>query len=188
MKKIRLNIFEDEYNKLMNSIDIDDSINKASKLFFQRTFTLQIFTGMRVNETGHITVQHLQELISKGETLIHNQKMNRQRQIFASNAFKERIQKHFDLSLPSTAYAIHKSTSIHSTLSPSTRIAKVNKFIKQHLGENYSSHSFRGGMMTELASQAHNSKVIATFMDVSEHTANRYITPTPNMLKKILLR
>jgi len=54
----------------------------------------------------------------------------------------------------------HKRTSINNIVF----IQQVNKTIKEILGEGYSSHSFRQGLITEMGSKSINIKIISQFV------------------------
>jgi len=65
----------------------------------------------------------------------------------------------------------------------------VNKYMKKVLGEGFTSHSFRQGLLTEMGSRSINPKIIQSFIGHADvKTTLRYIKPTANDVKMSLVR
>jgi site-specific recombinase XerD len=73
---------------------------------------------------------------------------------------------------------------------PLSYITIVNKFIKDTLGPNYtSSHSFRQGLLTEMAAKGINVQIMAKFVGHSSFkTTLNYVKPTDEMVMSSLVR
>lgn len=81
-----------------------------------------------------------------------------------------------------------KTTVKGDTPSSSTFIPKVNSFIQEVLGHRYSFHSFRAGIITDMAKSI-NPKFIKEFIGHSDIKTNmRYIRLTSEALKACLVR
>ena len=72
---------------------------------------------------------------------------------------------------------------------PLSYITIVNKFIKDTLGQNYTSHSFRQGLLTEMAAKGINVQIMAKFVGhTSFKTTLNYVKPTDEMVMSSLVR
>ncbi len=68
-------------------------------------------------------------------------------------------------------------------------IKQVNSKMKEILGEGYTSHSFRQGLITEMGAKGINTKIISKFIGHSDvKTTMRYINPTDEDLKGAMIR
>ena len=68
-------------------------------------------------------------------------------------------------------------------------IQLVNKYMKSILGDNYTSHSFRQGLITEMGSKSVNPKIIQSFIGHRNiSTTLGYIKPTEEDIKLSLVR
>ena len=76
-----------------------------------------------------------------------------------------------------------------SSMNPQSYIRIVNKFIKETLGPNYTSHSFRQGLLTEMAAKGINVQIMAKFVGhTSFKTTLNYVKPTDEMVMSSLVR
>ena len=67
--------------------------------------------------------------------------------------------------------------------------AQLNAYIQSILGDLYSTHSFRQGIITDMATKGINSKIIQQYIGhASIGTTLRYITPTENDIRNSLVR
>ena len=79
----------------------------------------------------------------------------------------------------------NKRTSINKIVF----IQQVNKTIKEILGEGFSSHSFRQGLITEMGSKSINIKIISQFVGHKNiSTTMGYIKPTDEQILNNLIR
>ncbi|RXJ98686.1 hypothetical protein CRV02_13120 [Arcobacter sp. CECT 8989] len=61
--------------------------------------------------------------------------------------------------------------------------------MKEILGEGFTSHSFRQGLITEMGSKSINIKIISNFIGHKNvSTTLGYIKPTDNQIKNSLVR
>jgi len=173
-----------------NAVRGDDSIRPHTKQNLLRTFVILYYTGLRLNEVQSLRLKHIEDLITSGETVIDIAKTKNQRKLFASKSFIKELKALFMVtSSASNDLVISKGSNASSSLSPIVYITQVNKYIQSVLGEGYSSHSFRQGIITELASKSVNVKTIAAFINHSDvKTTLRYIKPTDSMIKDCLVR
>ena len=84
---------------------------------------------------------------------------------------------------------ITKGANPRTGLHPLVFIAQVNKVMKGVLGEGYTSHSFRQGLITEMGSKQINVKIISQFIGHSDvKTTMRYIRPTDDDVQMAMIR
>lgn len=189
IKQIKEYITEIEYQKLMTYLNGKQNIHSCTKSNLARTFTLLFFTGCRLNEIKQLKVKDIKTIIEIGEFIIVTYKTHKERKLFFSkNAIKE-IRKHFDMGKEKNDnFIIGVKGDFTKTPSVSTFISIVNQFIQEVLGERYSSHSFRSGLITEM-SKSVNPKFIQKFIGHSDiNTTMRYIKPTDEDLRACMVR
>ena len=189
IKKIRENITEVEFQKLLTYLRGSEILNKNTKINFTRTFTLLYFTGCRLNEIKQLKIKDIKTIFSSEELIILTPKTNKERKLFFSkNAIKE-IKKCFELkNLDDNDFIIGTKGDYSKVPSDITYITAINKFIQKVLGERSSSHSFRSGLITDM-SKTINAKFIKEFIGHSDiSTTMRYIKPTDSDLRGCLIR
>ncbi|MFY4767526.1 tyrosine-type recombinase/integrase [Aliarcobacter butzleri] len=184
--KIRENITEVEYQKLLTYLNGKEDLTTNTKNNLRRTFILLYFTGMRVNEVKQLKVKDINTIFEKEELIIVTHKTRKERKLLAI----KQIKKHFVFNDNSKNedFIITTKGNTLKTPNSSTFIAKVNSFIQEVLGHRYSSHSFRAGIITDM-SKSINPKFIKEFIGHSDiKTTMRYIRPTDEDLKACLIR
>lgn len=192
VKKIKESVKESEYKKLMNYVRGDESIRENTRLNLLRTFCILYFTGMRINELQNLKIKDIKELIENSSVKVYLSKTNSERKLYLTPSFKKDLEKLFDFeneNLESKVIAKgsnkNKKTSIH----PLVFITQVNSYMKTVLGEGYTSHSFRQGLISEMGAKGINVKIISKYIAHSDvKTTMRYITPTDEDIMSNLVR
>ena len=192
IQKIKENINQKEYIKLMNSIRGNQTIRKNTKNNLLRTFCILYYTGLRLNELQQLLIRDIKELIKNSTVKIDIPKTKTQRKLFASNDFKKELNKIFDFSneednnkVISKGSNKDKKTSINNIVF----ISQVNHHIKDILGIGFSSHSFRQGLITQMGSRGINTKIISKYIGHKDiKTTMRYITPCDNDIQNSIIR
>ena len=192
IKRIKKNITEVEYKKLMTCVRGNETFRENTKLNLLRTFTILFFTGLRLNEVQDLKIKDIKNLLENGNVKIDISKTSTQRKLYLSNAFQKELVKLFDLKNENDENKIitkgankNKTTSINNIVF----IQQVNKVIKDILGEGFSSHSFRQGLITEMGSKSINIKIISQFVGHKNvSTTMGYIKPTDEQIFKNLIR
>lgn len=181
-KKIKENITEVEYKKLMSFTRGNETLRNNTKLNLLRTFTILFFTGLRLNEVQELKIINIKNLIENKNVKIDISKTSTQRKLYLTNSFQKELLKLFDFKnelddnkIISKGSDKNKRTSINKIVF----IQQVNKTIKEILGEGFSSHSFRQGLITEMGSKSINIKIISQFVGHKNiSTTMGYIKPT----------
>lgn len=191
-KKIKENITEVEYKKLMSFTRGNETLRNNTKLNLLRTFTILFFTGLRLNEVQELKIINIKNLIENKNVKIDISKTSTQRKLYLTNSFQKELLKLFDFKnelddnkIISKGSDKNKRTSINKIVF----IQQVNKTIKEILGEGFSSHSFRQGLITEMGSKSINIKIISQFVGHKNiSTTMGYIKPTDEQILNNLIR
>ena len=191
-KKIKENITEVEYKKLMSFVRGNETLRSNTKQNLLRTFTILFFTGLRLNEVQELKIIDVKNLLQNGNVKIDISKTSTQRKLYLTNSFQKELLKLFDFTTEDDENRIitkgsnkNKKTSINKIVF----IQQVNKIIKEILGEGFSSHSFRQGLITEMGSKSINIKIISQFVGHKNiSTTIGYIKPTDEQIKEALIR
>jgi integrase len=193
-RKLKQPITTKEHKLLISNIIGNEDMRLATKDNLLKTFTFLYYSGVRLNEIQELTYGDIRKLLDDEELIINLSKTATQRKLFLSKDFKKDIEKYFDvhnekynndtrLILKNGSAILNKG--IHIT----TFIQLVNKTIQNVLNENFSSHSYRRGLITEMAQKKINPKIISTFIGHSStQTTMMYISPTDNDLRGALVR
>ncbi|MCT7508621.1 tyrosine-type recombinase/integrase [Aliarcobacter cryaerophilus] len=193
LKRIKESITEVEYKKLINAVRGDESLRPNTKDNLLRVFTILYFTGLRLNELQELRLQHIKELLDNSETKLILPKTKSERKLFAGDEFKKQLKKLFvfdsDTDIQIKVISKGSSQSKKESIHPLTFIAQVNEVMKQILGSGYTSHSFRQGLISEMASKQINTKIISKFIGHSDvKTTMGYIKPTDDDVKGAMIR
>jgi len=192
VKRIKENIKETEYKKLIIFLNGDDSVRETTRLNLQRTFTLLYYTGMRLNELQDLRISHIKELIENEIVKVFLKKTNSERKLFLTDSFKKDLLKCFDLEIEEDDNRVifkgsnkNRKTGIHHI----TYLQQVNKYMKYVLGDGYTSHSFRQGILSEFGARGINIKIMSKFIGHSDvKTTMRYVTPSDEDIMGNLVR
>ena len=192
-KRIKESVTEHEYKKLMSAVRGDESLRPNTQQNLLRAFTILYFTGLRLNELQEMTLVHIKELLEDGETKLLLPKTKSERKLFAGDEFKKQLKKLFvfetDTDLQIKVIAKGSNHSKRTGIHPLTFIAQVNDLMKSILGAGYTSHSFRQGLISEMASKQINTKIISKFIGHSDiKTTMHYIKPTDDDIKGAMIR
>lgn len=188
IRRIKENITEAEYKRLLYGVQGNDKLRDHTKVNLIRAFTLLYFTGLRLNELQELTVGHIKELLESGSTKLILSKTKSERKLYAGKEFQKYLKRLFDLGGEVDKKVITKGSSKEG-LHPISFITQVNAVMKSILGEGYTSHSFRQGLITEMGSKGVNVKIIAQFIGHSDvKTTLRYIKPTDDDVRGAMVR
>ncbi len=96
IKRIKENITEVEYKKLMSFIRGNETLRENTKLNLLRTFTILFFTGLRLNEVQELKIKDIKNLLQDGNVKIDISKTSTQRKLYLTNSFQKELVKLFD--------------------------------------------------------------------------------------------
>ena len=192
IKRIKENITELEYKKLMSFVRGNENLRENTKLNLLRTFTILFFTGLRLNEVQELKIIDIRNLLQYGNVKINISKTSTERKLYSTNSFQKELIKIFDLKNENDDNKIitkgankNKKTSINNIVF----IQQVNTIIKEILGTGFSSHSFRQGLITEMGSKSINIKIISQFVGHKNiNITMGYMKPTDEQILNNLIR
>jgi len=190
IKRVKKSITAKEYKKLMSFVRGDEDIKTFNQKRFLKIFSLLYYSGMRVNEITQIKYSHIAEIVNTGETIIISHKTKRERILYFSDSAVKELKKYFTYEQSElNNYCITSWGNPQKSFHEVSLIQLVNKYMKNILGNNYTSHSFRQGLITEMGSKSVNPKVIQFFIGHQNvSTTLGYIKPTENDIKSSLVR
>jgi len=201
-KRKRKPITRKEYDILMDYFQNKYEGYNYTSITYQRIVVLLYFTGMRLNETQEITKGDITETFEYEELKLHTPKQSkrdkngviikkRYRYIPLSNEALKTIQSLYFFQESKDTVWCGKGKSRKERYHNINLIQQFNKHIKIALGEGYSSHSFRQGLITEMIESKKNINitVIQEFIGhASEQTTMKYYRPDDKKIRENLIR
>ncbi len=181
-------ILNHEY-KILKSYIIGMDTFHTTKTKWVRSLQLLYMTGMRVSEILEIRIKAIKEAIDKGELSVFLKKQNIIRHIPLSTKSVKILKNLLDGESDMDGYFIHKRNTVRGKLNANCFTKEFNDLIQTVLGGNYSSHSFRKGIITEMGTNGINPKIIQHFISHKNvSTTLNYINPTSDDIRNALLR
>ena len=93
IKRIKENITELEYKKLMSFVRGNENLRENTKLNLLRTFTFLFFTGLRLNEVQELKIIDIKNLIQYGNVKINISKTSSERKLYLTSTFQKELVK-----------------------------------------------------------------------------------------------
>lgn len=181
-------ILEREYKILKSYINGLETF-ETTKLKWIRSLEILYMSGMRVSEILDIKIKDIKDGIENGELSIFVKKQNIIRHIPLSEKSVRVLKKLIYSETDMDGYFIHKRNNVRSKLNNIGFTKDFNQLIQLVLGGNYSSHSFRKGIITEMGVSGINPKIIQHFVSHKNiSTTLNYINPTSDDIRNCLLR
>lgn len=181
-------ILEREYKILKSYINGLETF-ETTKIKWIRSLEILYMSGMRVSEILDIKIKDIVDGIQKGELSVFVKKQNIIRHIPLSEKSTKILKKLIDGETDMDGYFIHKRNSVRNNLNPIGFTKDFNQLIQMVLGKNYSTHSFRKGIITEMGVNGINPKIIQHFVSHKNiSTTLNYINPTSDDIRNSLLR
>jgi len=184
MNKIKEPIKDNEYQVLMYHLKSDTKIRNHNKRNLMTIFTFLFHTGLRINEIQNLKVKDLISLLKDGFCYVYTNKTKQMRKLFVSNKGQNELKNLFEVYFKDDELEwnlIRPNNLPFEKFHKISLINQVNKYIIKVLGNNYSSHSFRIGLITDLSLNGGNPKVIQEIIGHKNiQTTLNYIKTTDN--------
>ena len=181
-------VLEQQYKILKSYINGLETF-QTTKTKWIRSLEILYMCGMRVSEILDIRIKAIKEAIDKGELSVFVKKQNIIRHIPLSTKSVKILKSLIDGESDMDGYFIHKRNTVRGKLNVNCFTKEFNDLIQTVLGENYSSHSFRKGIITEMGTNGINPKIIQHFISHKNiSTTLNYINPTSDDIRNALLR
>jgi len=180
IKRIKKSVTAVEYKKLMSFVRGDEDIKPFNQKRFLKIFSLLYYSGLRVNEITQIKYTLINEILHTSETIITSHKTKRERVLyFSENAIKN-LKKYFIFEESElNNYCITSWGNPQKSFHEVSLIQLVNKYMRNVLGDNFTSHSFRQGLISEMGEKNINPRVIQSYIGHQNvSTTLNYIKPS----------
>ena len=162
---------------------------ETTKTKWIRSLEILFMSGLRVSEILEIRIKDIQSGIDNSELSVFVKKQKIIRHIPLSqksvNTLKRLIKDETDMD----GYFIHKRNSKRSNLNPNGFTKDFNDLLQFVLGKDYSSHSMRSGIITQMSINGINPKITQTFISHKNiSTTLNYYKPTIEDVRECLVR
>jgi site-specific recombinase XerD len=184
IKKIKDNISPKEFKFLLNYTSIDSSLRSQRRDRLLKLFNLLYITGLRVNETSQFTNKKIKELIENRVTKIVAHKQKTEKFVYITEKGAKELSRYFDIINDNDLVFTSERGSKNSPLAINSVIRDINFYLKKVFpNKNFTSHSFRQTLITELAEKNINTKTIQTLIGHKSITSTyRYIKPSQEQI------
>ena len=156
-------IDEEDFFKLINYID-NKEIKKQPKNNLKKAFYLLFFFGFRVNELLTLRNSDILQAVEENKILLpNNTKTKKAREAFISVLNASLLKEIFSENIkePKDYYIFSPlSYQRYDSYSSSSFKFLLNTMIKDSLGKQYTSHSFRAGYITRLHRKGVSARII----------------------------
>jgi len=181
-------ILEKEYKILKSYINGLDTF-KTTKIKWLRSVELLYLSGLRVSELLDIKIKDIMNGINKGELSVYVKKQKIIRHIPLSKKSISTLKKLIENETDTESYFIHKRNGGRKSLNHIGFTKDFNQLIQLVLGKEFSTHSFRKGIITEFSQKGINPKITQTFIGHKNITTTlNYYNPTTKDVRKCLVR
>ncbi len=181
-------ILDREYKVLKSYINGFDTY-ETTKIKWNRSIELLFSTGLRVSEILNIRIKDIEKAIKNSELSVFVKKQKIIRHIPLSDKSVSTLTKLIEDEKDEDSYFIHKRNSKMSNLNPNGFTKDFNDLIQLVLGKDYSSHSFRKGIITEFSKKGINPKITQSFIGHRNVTTTlNYYRPTQEDVRECLVR
>lgn len=181
-------ILEKEYKILKSYVNGLETF-ETTKVKWLRSIELLFLSGLRVSEILDIRIEDIQNAINNSELSVFVKKQKIVRHIPLSknsiNLLKKLVKDETDIE----SLFIHKRNNKRSHLNHIGFTKDFNSLIQLVLGKEYSTHSFRKGLITEFSKKGINPKITQTFIGHRNVTTTlNYYRPTVEDVRECLVR
>lgn len=186
-------ITEIEFNKLNEYVQNNEKLRITTKDNLLKTFTLLFYSGCRIGELFQLRNKDLINVEKNGELHFRRKSSNEYRKIIftddgisvISNLNRKYNVKNEDLD----AYVLRAKGVTNVSPNQTTYAGMFNRVVRDCLGKEYGSHSFRSGFISELLNAGVNTKLIRDAMGhKNTSSTNHYLKYAQKNIKDALLR
>ena len=181
-------ILENEYKILKSYIKGMETFD-TTKTKWLRSLELLYISGLRVSEILDIRIADIEKGIQNSELSIFIKKQKIIRHIPLTNKSVTLLKKLITDEKDLNGYFIHKRNSVRNNLNPAGFTKDFNQLIHTVLGKEYSTHSFRKGIITQMSVKGVNPKITQSFIGHRNVTTTlNYYKPTVEDVRECLVR
>jgi len=181
-------ILEKEYKILKSYINGLETF-ETTKVKWLRSIELLYLSGLRVSEILDIRIEAIQNGIKNSELSVFVKKQKIVRHIALSKNSINILKKLVEDEIDTESLFIHKRNNKRSHLNHIGFTKDFNILIQLVLGKEYSTHSFRKGLITEFSKKGINPKITQSFIGHRNVTTTlNYYKPTAEDVRECLVR
>ncbi len=147
----------DEFKRLISITLRDKSLQYSTKQKFLRAFTLLRLTACRVSEIINFSKNDLDHILKHSNISLNNQTKTKKPRLlrFSSNGLA--MIRELNVSDTNDKLFYKNGRSVSMSVAVFTR--SLNKQIAKVLGELYTTHSFRAGLITDILNETGNIRI-----------------------------
>lgn len=182
-------ILDKEYKQLLTYSNGIQTF-ETTKVKWIRSIELLFMSGLRVSEILDIRIKDILDGINHGEMRVYISKQNIIRHIPLSQNSVNKLKKLIENETDDESYFIHKRNSKRNRMNTIGFTYEFNEFIQSVLNsKDYSTHSFRKGLITQMSVKGINPKITQTFIGHRNVTTTlNYYKPTSEDVRECLVR
>lgn len=181
-------ILDKEYAILKSYINGMETF-QSTKTKWLRSVELLYISGLRVSEIVELKINDIRNGIKNGELSVFVKKQKIIRHIPLSDKSVSTLKRLIIEEKEEDVYFIHKRNSKRCSLNPIGFTKDFNEVIQLVLGKEYSTHSFRKGLITQMSMNGINPKITQSFIGHSSVTTTlNYYRPTLSDVRGCLVR
>lgn len=185
--KDRQPIGEEEFKRLILITKRDKSLQHTTRLKMVRAFTLLRLSACRVSEIINFRVEDLHHIIKTSSISLDNRNKTKKPRLLRFSGNGIMMLRELDLSDTSNMLFYKNGSSKPMSAAVFTRV--LNEQIKKVLGDLYTSHSFRAGLITDALRHTGNIKIAQAIAGHSNYkTTLEYIKVSNEDIYKALER
>ncbi|PHQ89516.1 MAG: hypothetical protein COB42_06745 [Sulfurimonas sp.] len=155
--KDRQPISSDEFLRLINITSRDKSLQRTSRRKMIRAFTLLRLTGCRVSEIINFSKGDLEHILQHSSYSLDNKNKTRKPRLLRFE--RQGMEMIKNLKCDDTENLLFYKNASSKAMSVAVFTRELNKQIKKVLGELYTSHSFRAGIITDTLNATGNIRI-----------------------------
>jgi integrase/recombinase XerD len=155
--KDRQPISNPEFKRLIEVTQRDKALQRNTRLKMIRAFTLLRLSACRVSEIIEFSVADIDRITRTGSISLNNQNKTKKPRLLRFNQNGITMLRSLDISDTNGALFYKNASSSNMSVAVFTR--ELNKQIKKVLGDLYTSHSFRAGLITDILQATGNIKI-----------------------------
>jgi integrase len=159
--KNRRAVRESEYKLFLKRLEEDESISPYRKEWTRKAACLLYNGGFRVSEITRLTCDDLCDAVATRRIeLTNSTKTKKPRTVYLTSVAVERIEQLFEKELLfcGDKLIFHGRGGSYDQVNVTSFTEQLNQLLKKYLNGNYTTHSFRSGLVTDLI-QNHGVKI-----------------------------
>lgn len=181
-------ILEKEYQVMKSYINGLETF-ETTKTKWIRTIELLYVCGLRLSEIIDIKTKDIKNGIEKSELSVFIKKQKIIRHIPLSQKSISTLKRLIKNENDDDTYFIHKRNNKKCKLNSNSFTKEFNDLLQLVLGNEYSSHSFRKGLITQMSMRGINPRITQSFIGHKNVTTTlNYYKPTIEDVRECLVR